>query len=350
MVISIIWTLFSLSGLRVERSARIKRHSAGQIFEERFEIHNRSRLGHLWIEVKDLSPLPRNRGSRVISQIGPKQYRSYTSRTLLLRRGAFPLGPTQLISGDPFGMFASEKSIPNNQQLVVLPFFVSLDHFANPAGNLPGGRALRRKSPEVTPYAAGVREYAPGDPLSRIHWKTTAHRDRIMVKEFEQDPQADIWILVDAQLGVNITDQVNQNQDIQDEFLVLPHKVNIPLEGSSFEYSVSVAASLANYYILRGRSVGFACAGSALTIIPAERGERQLGKILETLAYIQPEGKLPLMGLIEGQANQITRGSTVVLITALSSDSILVAVDSLLRRDLKPVVVLVDPSTFGQAK
>jgi uncharacterized protein (DUF58 family) len=86
---------------------------------------------------------------------------------------------------------------------------------------------------------------------------------------------------------------------------------------------------------------------SHLNLIPAERGERQLGKILEVCAYLKPEGTIPLLGLIEGQACQIVRGSTVVLITASNTNNLVLAVDILLRRDLQPVVVMIDPHGFG---
>ncbi len=63
---------------------------------------------------------------------------------------------------------------------------------------------IRQRSADVTPHAAGVREYVPGDPMKRIHWPSTAHKGRLMVKEFEQDPQADIWIFLDAQQEVQV--------------------------------------------------------------------------------------------------------------------------------------------------
>jgi hypothetical protein len=50
---------------------------------------------------------------------------------------------------------------------------VDFQFFLAPFGILPGGHALREKTLEVTPYAAGVREYVPGDPLKRIHWPSS---------------------------------------------------------------------------------------------------------------------------------------------------------------------------------
>lgn len=347
-LVSLVWTHGSLRGIEIRRQTRVHRQQVGQIFEERFEIINQSRLARLWLEIRDQTDMPGKHGSKVLANIGGRQYRSYYSRSLLIQRGLFTLGPTVVSSGDPFGLFSKSTVFTPEKTLVVLPYLVNLQYFPSPPGRLPGGRALRRKSLEVTPYAAGVREYAPGDPLSRIHWRSTARKDKLMVKEFEQDPQADVWIILDALSGVHVSLPFNQFTNQQrEQFWVLPHRVEVPLPPDTFEYSVSAAASIANYYIVQGRSVGFASDGSHIFVLPAERGERQLGKILETCAFIKPEGKVPLLGIIEGQANQIVRGSTVVLVSASSSDNMLVAVDILLRRDLRPVVVLIDPGSFG---
>jgi len=347
-VVAFVWSAISLRGMTINRSARVSKQQVGQVFEERFELINHSRLGRTWLEVLDLTDMPGKRGSKVLARIGPRQYRSYFSRTLLTERGSFNLGPTMISSGDPFGLFANQKLFENDHKLIVLPYMAALKNFPGPTGRLPGGRVLRRKSLEVTPYAAGVREYAPGDPLSRIHWRTTARKNQLMVKEFEQDPQADVWILLDALSGVNLSlPHEPLHHQATEQFWVLPEKVELPLPPDTFEYAVSAAASIANYFITEGRSVGFASEGRHLNLMPAERGERQLAKILEVCAFLRPEGSIPLLGLIEGQAGQIVRGSTVVLITASNTENLLVAVDILLRRGLQPVVVLIDPSGFG---
>jgi len=346
-LVTFVWTLISLHGITVRRFARIFRQQVGQVFEERFEIQNNSWLYHLWVEIDDLCEIASKRGSRVVSNIGGRQTRSYFARALMTHRGSFLLGPTRVVSGDPFGFFTRSKTLPGEKSLVVLPYLVQLDHFPGPPGKLPGGRALRIKSLEVTPYAAGVREYIPGDPLSRIHWRSTARKDRLMVKEFEQDPHADVWVILDCQKWIHFSLPDERNFEIVDPFWGVPHRQDLTLAPDTFEYTVSAAASIASYYINQGKSVGFASAGRHLNVIPAERGERQLGKILETLAFVHPEGELPILGLIEGQAGHIARGSTVVLVTSLNTDMIVLAVDILLRRDLRPVVVFIDPASFG---
>ena len=344
-----VWAYFSIRGLNLLREARVLRQQVGEVFEERFRISNRFGFVRLWVEIRDDSQLPGKAGSRVLSLIGPRQQRSYIAYTQLNRRGSFHLGPTLLISGDPFGLFMNIKSFDGQHELVVLPYVVELSTFPSPIGMFPGGRAIRRRAAEVTPQASGVRDYAPGDSLRRIHWPTSARRDRLMTKEFDQDPQADVWIFLDAFAPAHFHEEKDEVPSTQrvDQLWLWQRKVDVKLPADTFEYAVSTAGSLANYYIKQGRTVGVACAGDVMTVIPAERGERQLNKILETLTFLNSDGDLPLVGLVEAQAPSLPRASTVVLITASTDPSVDLALDYLIMRNLRPVIVFVNANSFG---
>jgi uncharacterized protein (DUF58 family) len=123
--------------------------------------------------------------------------------------------------------------------------------------------------------------------------------------------------------------------------------VRIPLPPSTEEYAVSVAASLARYYLPRGRVVGMVSAGQAMRVLSAERGGRQLSKILEMLALLSADGKLALESLVQAGVQVIPRGSTVVLITPDSGDGVSLTAEFLMRRGMRPVAVLVDAASFG---
>ena len=115
---------------------------------------------------------------------------------------AFEIGPTTLKISDPLGLFRMERHFPAERSLVILPMIFPISSFLAPPGMVPGGQVIRRKTMDITPHAAGVREYVPGDPMKRIHWPTSARRGSLMVKEFEQDPQAEVWLFLDAQQKV----------------------------------------------------------------------------------------------------------------------------------------------------
>jgi uncharacterized protein (DUF58 family) len=339
-----IWAKFSLRGLRISRTARMSRAQLGQIFEERFDIFNGSRIPRVWLEVRDESNLPGSFASQVFTQIGGRQGRTYIARTRLVRRGVYPLGPTSLISGDLFGLFPQKLTIPAETALLVFPMLAEIREFPGPIGLISGGDALRRRTPQITPNAAGVREYAPGDSLNRIHWPTTARKDTLMVKEFELDPQAEVWIFLDADRSCSFSLPWQPESSLK---FAWDQIGRIELPPSTEEYCASVSASLARYYLRSRRAVGLVSRGEIPVLLPADRGGRQLIKILEALALWQADGDLPLLGLIEAQAQNLPRGSTVLLVTASTREEIALSADYLIRRGLRPVAALLDASTFG---
>jgi uncharacterized protein (DUF58 family) len=349
LAVAWIWARFSLVNVVMTRDARVQRQQVGQIFEERYRIINNFPMTRLWLEVRDLSNLPGNFGSRVLAVIGPRQHRSYAAYTMLMRRGTFRLGPTRISSGDPFGLFRVSRQIQTDQDLLVLPYSVELETFPSPTGQFPGGKAIRRRATEVTPQAAAVREYLPGDALRSIHWPTSARKDRLMVKEFEQDPQADVWIFLDAHAAVQAHKEQKASAERIDQFWRLwkDDALKVTLPPDSFEYGVSAAGSIASYYLKRGRNLGLVCAGQVVTVLSPERGERQLNKILETLAFLEGNGELPLVGLVESEASQLPRASTIVLISPSTDPTVELALDSLLMRSMKPILVHVDAESFG---
>ena len=346
LVVNGAWALLSMTGLDLSRVARSSRKQVGEIFTENFEVINRSIIPKAWVMVSDQAKIPGSSGSRVLTGIGGKQIRRYVAYTQLGKRGWFRLGPTQIETGDIFGLFLFKKIIEPEARLLVIPYTVNIQAFPAPFGILPGGRALRQKTLEVTPYAAGVREYVPGDPLKRIHWPSSARKQKLIVKEFEKDPLAEVWIFLDARESVHIGLETQREQKLKGLwFLTKGQPFRLPPETE--EYAISIAASIAKYYISQKREVGLVSAGQNYSVFPAERGQRQLGKILETLAVIRAEGKMPIWGLISSQLNHLARGSTVILITPSSEENIHTAVLELIHRGLMPVVFLIDQSSFG---
>ena len=345
LLVSWFWSRHILRGVKMVRKARTTRAQVGQILEERIEIDNPGRLPRLWLAISDSSSLPGSQASRLFPLVEPRRGRTYLSRTRLLKRGVYPLGPTTLESGDPFGIFPVERVYEASESLLVYPLLIDIHGFPSPAGVLSGGEALRRRTPQVTPNAAGVREYEPGDPLNRIHWMSTARRNRLITKEFELDPQSDVWIFLDAlrigqaSLPFSWPDKLKED--------LWKHKFEFTLPPSTEEYGVSIAASIARYFLTLDRSLGFVCAGQSLTLIPPDRGGRQLAKILEALALVRTVGTLPLWGLIDIQSQHLARGSTIVLITHSVKKEILLTSDFLNRRGLRPVVVLIDAASFN---
>lgn len=340
------WNLISLRGIRLNRRSRSLRTSVGKIFDERFEIQNNSRWMCFWLEVDNLSPIPHKSGSRLLTGIGAMQQRSYTARTWITKRGAYPLGPTRISSGDPFGLFICNRWISSRNTLIVLPYTADIPYFPSPKGILPGAKEVHQKTLDVTPHATGVREYIPGDPIKRVHWPSTAKRDQIMVKNYEQDTHAEIWFFIDSERNVHYS-RTESEIGSRDDNLIINRRNQIKLPDDTYEYAISATASLAKYFLHHKRAVGLVSSGNKFTQIPSDRGERQVGKILETLAFLKADGMLPLSGCVGLQAGHLPMGSGAFLVTSSVNLDVLVAAEDLMRRKLHPMVIMILPESFG---
>jgi uncharacterized protein (DUF58 family) len=322
--LSYFWARINVSGIEVEAARLVDRAQVGQSAEERISIENPSFFPRIWLEVEDPSPLPDHSPGRIISLSGRSQ-RTWRSRTLLRRRGVYPIGPLTITSGDPFGLFRVSRTYGNASSIIVYPGFIDLPHFTVPPANLPGEGRFRKRTHYVTPNAAGVREYEYGDGLSRIDWKSTARQGRLMVKMFELDPASDIWIAMDLQASV----QAGEGDE------------------STEEYAVKIAASVARFFLNANRNVGFMAFGDRLDLIEVERGGQQMTHILEALALSRAVGDVPIGDLINVEGRHFGRHTTLVVITPSIDHDWVLSLLTLTQRGVKVAVVLLEPSTFG---
>ena len=321
ILISFAWSWGNVRWLRFRHELRSTRAQVGGEIKEELTLENSSWIPKLWLEIRYEATLQGHRGNRVAA-LGAYAKRSFTLVTPCRVRGVFNLGPAAVASGDPFGLFSMQRKLPVSETVVVYPAITPLASFGKLAGELPGGGAQRHRTHFTTPNASGVRDYQPGDALRRIHWPSSVRHSRLMVKEFELDPLSEVWLVLDLHSDV----QLGSGAD------------------STEEWAVSVAATIANYYLGKQREVGIVTQGTAL---PADRGDRQLQKILEMLAVVRSASNVPLEELMAAEGSRFPRGSTAVIVTPSADERWLVAGDVLLARGVTVIAVLLDALSFG---
>jgi uncharacterized protein (DUF58 family) len=347
IVIAGLWTWTAINRIRIGRHTRALRAQVGRPLEERLTVRNTSTIPKLWLEVRDHSDLPGHEASLVVDSLGPGRERSWVVRTICTERGRFRLGPLTLTSGDPFGLFQITRKVPQSTHIVVYPMTAELPDFTLPLGPMPGGDALRRRTHYVTANASGVREYAPGDSFNRIHWRSTARRDRLISKEFELDPLSDIWLFLDGDLNVQVAlpQPTEDGSPVERLWKAVSEKVQLP--GTTEEYAVSAMASLAQYFVRRDRTVGLITYGRTRDVVQPDRGERQLTKMLETLAMFRAQSRINLADAMALESQQIPRWSTLIVVTASWDMQWVLGAQSLKRHGMRVVAVVIDGSTFG---
>jgi uncharacterized protein (DUF58 family) len=347
IILSYLWTWASIRWVHVTRYLWARKAEVGKTSEERFTVRNTSLLPKLWLEVRDHSDLPDHQASLVLNSFGARKERGWTARTLCRQRGRFTLGPVTLTTGDPFGLFKMQRELPQTSSIIVYPAIVELTAFATPTGQLPGGEALRRRTHYITTNVRGVRDYAPGDSFNRIHWPSTARKGRLIVKEFELDPMADVWLFLDMYKLAQAELEWEPALEKREPALLWTKHPRLKLAPSTEEYGVTITASLAKHFIVRNRAVGMVSYAQQREVIPADRGERQLSKILETLAVIKGMGRVPLAQMLAAEGRHLVRGTTAVVITSSTDKGWVTASRHLERRGLRVTAVLVAPDSFG---
>lgn len=343
-----LWALYSIQSFQLEREVLTPRAQVGNIAEEKFNATSTGRIPKLWIELADSGDMPAHSVGRVLSGMAPRVKYNWSLRTLCRLRGRFRLGPITASSGDPFGLFVFNRTLPNTEKsLVVYPMTVELPVFAPSIGSLRGGDTQYQRTHHVTTNVAGTREYAFGDSYNRIHWRSTARQDRLIVKEFELDPTADVWILLDLERGIHTGAWWEQSWYERDlDELWLENKVT-KLAPNTEEYAVTCAASIAKYFLDRQRAVGLSCSNNEHAYAQPDRGERQLTRLLEMLAVVESNGNESFAQLIARETASMNRSITVVLITSSPEMEWIHYAQDLKRRGYHLITILIDASSFG---
>ena len=202
---------------------------------------------------------------------------------------------------------------------------------------------MRRRTHYVTTNVSSIRDYFPGDSFNRIHWPSTARTGRIMVKEFELDPTADLWLFLDMQGAVQA------DRLIEDGEGTLPPlwPTRPTLAPSTEEYVVTIGASLAKHFLTRSRAVGVVAYSQKREVLVPDRGERQLTKIMEMLAVIRAKGTVPLAQVIAAEGKNMGRNTSVVVITPSDDLRWVENLRDLSRKGIRSIGVVTDTSSFG---
>ena len=324
LLLAAAWAWASGRGLHVRMSRSRDRVQAGEAIIERFEVENRSRLPKLWLELEERTSLPGHR-ARFVASLGPGGRRSWRLQTTCNRRGVYDIGPISVNGGDPFGIFKRALRFGHRRSLVVYPRAVDLPRYSAPPANLPGEGRFRRRTHYVTPNAAGIRDYEPGDSVNRIHWRSTLRTGQLKVKTFELDPASHMWVVLD----LSAQEHAGEGDD------------------ASIETAVTAAASIARLFISQSRSVGLMMFGEKLEVIEPDRGTQHFGRMLEALALAQPAGNVPVATLLYQQSRRWGRHTTVCVVTGSTDPRWQGAIRSLTQRGVKAAVALLDLASWG---
>jgi uncharacterized protein (DUF58 family) len=185
-----------------------------------------------------------------------------------LLRGVHAIGPLSMGATDPLALAEFERTVTAADRLTVLPRVVTLSGLpaALGAGEGTSGAALAHQGQGSSDVL--VRPYRQGDELRRVHWRSTARHDELMVRLEERPWRAGTTVLLDRR------DAAHRGRGA----------------ASSLEFAISMAASVCAHLIDRGEPVDLVTEdGTALPGPP-------LDPMLDALAALRPSARADLTG------------------------------------------------------
>ena len=318
-----LWTRSLGESVYVRRETHIGWIQVGGQIEERITLSNTSLFPAPWVEFRDQSTLPDFNVSK-ITGIPAGYFDIYTVAATCNQRGLFTLGPANILTGDPFGIF--DITIPASQltSILVLPQIATQPEIMiAPSGSYGDGQP-RRNAAEQMIHASTVREYAHGDGMRMIHWPTTARMNKVFVRMMESAPEGNWWILLDL-------DQNNMFGTGAD---------------SIEEQSITLAATFADRGLRSRKSVGLIGNSEELTWLTPKKGDGQRWEIMQALAIAKP-GRLDLSTVLERIQTSLGRQHSLIIITTSTKLDWLKTLLPLTKKGIIPTIILLDASTYG---
>jgi uncharacterized protein (DUF58 family) len=150
--------------------------------------------GGRFLIVEDGGPGARARA--LVPQVSAGRPVSLPLQVAAVRRGRHALGPVEVTSKGILGLFTSRRRFTAPQTVTIWPRIrpVTPQVLAHLAPALDAHAARRTHLAEDL---YGVRDFQPGDSIARIHWRSSARRGSLVVREFERPVAAAATIVLD---------------------------------------------------------------------------------------------------------------------------------------------------------
>ena len=223
-----------------------------------------------------------------------------------LARGRYAFLDVRAVIEDAFGLQRAEVPLAAPATILVYPRLVDLERlFSEGGAYAQDGRRLLLRRPSGFDLHS-VRDYEQGESLRKVHWRSTAKRGELMVKELEDAPRDEVAVLLDEVAGPGRT---------------------------AFDVQVRAAGSLLLAQARRGRRAVLIVNGAARTY--------------DLLAAVEPDGAAPATALLADDAGLAARARELTVVTATLAPRL---VERLLQRTQSQhpaALVYVDAASFG---
>lgn len=183
-------------------------------------------------------------------------------------RGDFEMTDCDLRPASPLGLWSRRRRIPLPEQLRVYPNFAEIGHYALLATHdrlaQLGVRVHRRRGTGTELHQ--LREHRRGDSLRQIDWKATARLRKLISREYQDERDQRVVLLLDCGRRMRHADQ----------------------EGGHLDEAINALLLLAYVAVRQGDAVGLLTYGGARRQLAPRKGMDTVNRLLEVLYDLQP--------------------------------------------------------------
>jgi uncharacterized protein (DUF58 family) len=308
-----VWARYGLRDVTYTRHLATDRTTWGEEIPLTIEVWNRKPLPLAWLRADDAAThgvVVRERALvdgvqggvlRNVWTLAPWERVTRYFHVGAARRGVFALGPVALTVGDLVARQAATEERPSTMTFLVRPRTVATPEMERPErwGGVERAKAGLTEDPA---RFAGVRPYAPGDPLRRIHQRASARLGRPVTKRFEPSRDREVLIALDVQTEHGPAWDMAFDDDAVEGLYVV---------------AASVARSLAAEHAMFGiAAAGYSGAETRLAHIPISAAPGQAERVLDLLARLSSHASAPFERLLLFIQRTARPGTTVMVLTA----------------------------------
>ena len=209
---SIAW----LAGLDCDRTISQTTLLQGEETEIEVSITNRRGWPIPWIFFEDFYPkdFAINGANKTLAVLMPGKSISIKYKLTCPRRGYHRIGPLLMESGDLFGLQRRFRTGKHQDYISVLPNIAYIDTFNIAARRPQGPVKVSNRVYEDPTRIAGIREYIPGDPLNRIHWKASARTGTLFTKTNEPSSVLGGTLILDLHISNYVPENIESRMEL----------------------------------------------------------------------------------------------------------------------------------------
>ncbi|WP_027955708.1 DUF58 domain-containing protein [Halobacillus kuroshimensis] len=243
---------------------------------------------------------------------------SYRYELQKVPRGAHAFKAIRVKTGDFFGFVKKEQVYKHTNELLVFPYVRPVKMkdrvYSFEQGTSPSFKLNEKNTNIVT----GVREYMPGDRFAWVDWKTTAKKNEMMTKEFEQEKSVEMLMILNT--------GAHSDMDIL-----------------SFEGAVEFSASLVKEFHQQSSPLSFMTLGEDRRYFPYHQDPARQQQIQGHLARVRPVGQQPFASQLERERPSVPSGVLLMVVSHELDRDVQAALSKLAKKSKRLVFFYVRP-------